>query len=67
MSGRVCESVNSFLNHPDSFNVKTGKTENIPRDFFQRRFKRISATELAVVFPTVFFALWLVRIGIGFP
>jgi hypothetical protein len=49
------------------FNVKTSKTENIPRNFFQRRFKGISATELAVVSPTVFFALWLMRIGIGFP
>lgn len=36
----------------------------IKQDFFQRRYKRISVTELAVVFPVIFLTLWAVRFGI---
>lgn len=45
-----------------SFNPKNNWVETTPKNFFQFRVEKISATELAVVFPTAFFVLWLLRI-----
>jgi hypothetical protein len=38
----------------------------IKQGFFQRRYDRISATELAVVFPVLFLLIWAVRFGVWF-
>lgn len=46
----------------ESFNPKNSRVETTPRNYFQNRLKLVSVTELAVVFPTLFFVLWLGRI-----
>ena len=45
-----------------SFNPRTQAVEVIPQTFLQRRSQRISVTELSVVFPVIFFILWVIRI-----
>lgn len=49
--------------HQDwSFNPKTKEIEAIPQNLFQHRSKRVSVTELSVIFPAIFLILWVVRI-----
>jgi len=37
--------------------------KDIKPNFFQRRYKKFSVTELAVAFPVIFLIIWLVRIS----
>ena len=45
----------------DGFNPKTGQVEPIERNFGQWRFRKVSVTEMGVVFSLLFSALWIGR------
>lgn len=46
------------------YDPESRKVRPIRQGFFQRRYERISVTELAVVFSVIFLILWAVRFGV---